>query len=43
MLAAMARKEFKHDLDKVDISIIDPGKCRTDAGGIAGRLVLSKS
>jgi hypothetical protein len=32
MLAAMARKKSKHNLDKVDINIIDPGKCQTDAG-----------
>lgn len=32
MLAAMARKESDHNLDKVDIDIIDPGKCQTDAG-----------
>ena len=31
MLAAMARKESEHNLDKVDINIIDPGKCQTDA------------
>jgi hypothetical protein len=31
MLAAMARKESNHNLDKVDINIIDPGKCQTDA------------
>jgi hypothetical protein len=32
MLAAMARKETEHNLDKVDIDIVDPGKCQTDAG-----------
>jgi hypothetical protein len=32
MMAAMARKESDHNLDKVDIGIIDPGKCQTDAG-----------
>ena len=32
MMAAMARKESDHNLDKVDIDIIDPGKCQTDAG-----------
>jgi hypothetical protein len=32
MLAAMAQKESEHNLDKVDINIIDPGKCQTDAG-----------
>ncbi len=31
MLAAMARKESEHNLDKVDIDVIDPGKCQTDA------------
>ena len=31
MMAAMARKESDHNLDKVDIDIIDPGKCQTDA------------
>ena len=32
MIAAMARKESEHTLDKVNIDIIDPGKCQTDAG-----------
>ncbi len=32
MFAAMARKESEHNLDKVDIDIIDPGNCQTDAG-----------
>jgi len=32
MLAAMAREESEHNLDKVDIDIFDPGKCQTDAG-----------
>ena len=32
MLAAMARKESDHHLDKVDIDIIHPGKCQTDTG-----------
>jgi hypothetical protein len=32
MLAAMARKESEHNLDKVDFDVIDPGKCQTDAG-----------
>jgi hypothetical protein len=32
MLAAIARKEAEHNLNKVDIKIIDPGKCQTDAG-----------
>ncbi len=32
MIAAMARKESEHNLDKVDINVIDPGKCQTDAG-----------
>ncbi len=32
MFAEMARKESEHNLDKVDINIIDPGKCQTDAG-----------
>jgi hypothetical protein len=32
MLAAMARKESEHNLDRVDINIIDPGKCQTYAG-----------
>jgi hypothetical protein len=32
MMAAMARKESDHILDKVDINIIDPCKCQTDAG-----------
>jgi hypothetical protein len=32
MLAAMARKESEHNLDKVDIDIIDPSKCQTDTG-----------
>jgi hypothetical protein len=31
MLAAMARKESEHNLDKVDTNIIGPGKCQTDA------------
>ena len=31
MLAAMARKESEHNLDKVDINIIDPSKCQTNA------------
>jgi hypothetical protein len=32
MLAVMARKESEHNLDKVGIDLIDPGKCQTDAG-----------
>ena len=33
MLAAMlARKESDYNLDKVDINIINPGKCQTNAG-----------
>jgi hypothetical protein len=32
MLEAMGRKESDHNLDMVDIDIIDPGKCQTDAG-----------
>ena len=32
MVAAMARKESEHNLDKIDVDIIDPGKCQTDAG-----------
>ena len=32
MFAAMARKESDHNLDKVDVDIIDPSKCQTDAG-----------
>jgi hypothetical protein len=32
MLAAMARKESDHILNKVNINIVDPEKCQTDAG-----------
>ena len=32
MAAAMARKESEHNLDKIDVDIINPGKCQTDAG-----------
>jgi hypothetical protein len=32
LVVAMARKESDHYHDKVDINIIDPGKCQTDAG-----------
>jgi hypothetical protein len=31
MIAAMARKESEQNVDKVDINIIDLGKCHTDA------------
>ena len=29
----MARKESDHNLDKVDINIIDPSKCQTNNAG----------
>jgi hypothetical protein len=32
MLAAMARKESDLNPNKVDINIIEPGKCQTNAG-----------
>jgi hypothetical protein len=32
MNAAIARKESDQNFDKVDIDIIDPGKCQTDTG-----------
>jgi hypothetical protein len=32
MLAAMARKQSDHNLDKVDVNNVDPGKCQNDAG-----------
>ena len=32
ILAAMAMKESEQNLDKVDINIINPGKCQTDTG-----------
>jgi hypothetical protein len=41
MLAAMARRESDHNLDNVDIDIIDPGKCQTDAGWDNWQISLS--
>jgi hypothetical protein len=32
MLAAMSRMESDQNLGKVDVNIINPGKCQTDAG-----------
>ena len=30
--ATIARKEAEHNFEKVDVAIVDPGKCRTDVG-----------
>ena len=30
--ATIARKEAEHNFEKVDVTIVDPGKCRTDVG-----------
>jgi hypothetical protein len=32
LFTAMQRKEAEHNFEKVDVDIIDPGKCQTDAG-----------
>lgn len=30
--STIARKEAEHNFEKVDVAIVDPGKCRTDVG-----------
>ena len=32
MNAAMERKESEHNYGKIEVDIIDPGKCQTDFG-----------
>ena len=40
LLSAMQKKESKYNFEKIDVDIIDPGKCQTDAGWDAWQIAF---
>ena len=43
MVESMERKEAEHNFDKINVTSIDPGKCRTDHGWDNWQIAFEKS